>query len=485
MAHPLTLLRAAKGLSHPEYARLVAQAHSELGLGQMAARREKVSRWESGRTVPEHSAQLAMAHLHGVPAREVCRLGWPHWLHLVTSDTILLDQPCTATGAELALHSALHLPKAPRSPALLLKGAALAVQLRSAIGQMTVGGRTRRSRPDGCSSVASVASIAEQLRWIEVRVAALERHEYGTTVPVAALYPAAHAEHRLVVRLLGVGGHGAPASRRLFRLAARTALLCSWLSSALGEETRAERHNLTAVRAAAAAGEPAVAAVAMTQLALRHIIAGDPADGLTLVRAARAAHSRSAPGAATLLHNVEALALAGTGNAVGAARALDRAAESVALASCTGTGTGTGTDPDAPPYDADAHERSVTVARAQVSLFLDAPHKARWQFENLTDSLLAPHAAVPSPHTGVWLLYVADAHLALGEIGPAVRTVHQAVDVAGTLPPGLALRYRERLARHAHEPAVRQVLERLDDPLSGPPSGSPTGPPPRPPSEAT
>ncbi|EFL19771.1 predicted protein [Streptomyces sp. C] len=61
---------------------LVAETHAALGLGQMAARREKVSRWESGRTIPEHSAQLAMAHIHHVPATEVCRLGWPHWLYL-------------------------------------------------------------------------------------------------------------------------------------------------------------------------------------------------------------------------------------------------------------------------------------------------------------------------------------------------------------------------------------------------------------------
>ncbi|MEV7601218.1 hypothetical protein AB0O91_28020 [Kitasatospora sp. NPDC089797] len=448
MAHPLTLLRASMGLSHPEYARLVAQTHVELGLGQMAARREKVSRWESGRTVPELGAQLAMAHLHGVPAHEVRRLGWPHWIHLVIGDTTLLDQPYTVAGAELALGGALHLPKAPRTPSLLLTGGALTAQLRSAVDQMTADDRGAGADP------GRPGSSAEQLRWIETRVDALERYEYGTFVPALSLYLAAHAEHRLVVRMLGCSRHDVEASRRLFRLAARTALLCSWLSSALGEETRAEQHNLTAVRAAAAAGEPAVAAVAMTQLALRHIIAGNPADGLTAVQAARAVDSRPGAGAATLLHNVAAIVLARTGDAIGAARSLDRAAQHAVSAAATSPNASGGTDP---------YERSVGVARAQASLFLDAPRKARFQFESLTGTLLAPRATTPSPYTGVWLLYVVDAHLALGDIGLAARTAHQAVEVAGALPPGLVLQYRERLAPHAHEPVVRQVLDRLDD----------------------
>ncbi|MFF4815744.1 hypothetical protein ACFY2K_14290 [Kitasatospora sp. NPDC001309] len=478
MAHPLILLRSAKGLSHPEYARLVARTHVELGLGQMAARREKVSRWESGRTVPEHTAQLAMAHIHGVAAREVRRLGWPHWLHLVIGDTTLLEQPYTAAGAELALSSALHLPKAPRSPRLLLRGPALTAQLRSALTQIAAdGGGTRAgrdARPGRGDVPGRSQALAEQLHWIEARTGALERHEDGSLIPAEALYRAAHAEHRLVVGLFNGRDRDDPAARPLFRLAARTALLCTWLSSAVGEETRAERHNLTAIRAAAAAAAPGTASAAMAHLARRHLTAGSPADALALVRAAAAVRAGqsgqsgqsgqpgqsgqrgSSYGPESILHCAEALALARLGNATGAARALDRAAASAASGGAgpaVGAGAGAGA----------GAERCVTVSRALAALFLGDPQGAKPYFELFTDSLLAPRSAVPSPQTGVWLLYAADAHLALGELDRVADTVHRAVDVTGRLPPGLDLQYRARLARHENEPAVRQVLERLDE----------------------
>ncbi|MFB8062477.1 hypothetical protein ACFC6U_40740, partial [Kitasatospora purpeofusca] len=73
--HPLTLLRTSLGHSQSAYAQLIAKTHAQLGFGQMAARREKVSRWESGRIVPELTAQYAMAHVHRVPAGEAGTAG--------------------------------------------------------------------------------------------------------------------------------------------------------------------------------------------------------------------------------------------------------------------------------------------------------------------------------------------------------------------------------------------------------------------------
>ncbi|MFD7905093.1 hypothetical protein ACFV4G_22940 [Kitasatospora sp. NPDC059747] len=489
MAHPLALIRAAEGLSPSEYARIVARTHAELGFGQMAARREKVHRWESGRTVPEPTAQLAMAHHHGVPAPEVHRLGWPHWLHLVIGDAVLLDQPYTAAGAALALNSALHLPKAPCPAALLLTGAALAAHLRTALVRATTdadrnpdGTGPRDTSPHDTSphdtgppdtGPHDTGPSAEQLRWIGARTSALERHESGTYLPTAALYGAAHAEHRLVVRLIGAHGHDGPAARRLFRFAARTALVCAWLSSALGEETRAERHNLTAVRAAAAAGEPDLAAVATARLAARHVVGGDPVDALALVRAARTVGTRPSPGTMTALHCTEALALARLGHAAGSARALDRAGKAASATPAAGD-TPFGAAPfgaapfgaapfGAAPFGAAPHRLTVTVARARSALLLGAPHEAEPHFRVLVDSLQAPPAGAPSPHTGSWLLDAVDAHLAVGDFGSAAVAVHRAVHVTGTLPPGLARQYRDRLSAHGREPAVRRALEFLRD----------------------
>src|SRR5262245_41707753 len=93
--HPLAALRSRAGYTHGEYARLIAETHAELGFGHMAARREKVSRWEAGRAVPERTAQLAIAHIHAVPKEDVDRLVWPDWLHLAYGDARQLELPWT------------------------------------------------------------------------------------------------------------------------------------------------------------------------------------------------------------------------------------------------------------------------------------------------------------------------------------------------------------------------------------------------------
>ncbi|MFB8239574.1 hypothetical protein ACFC58_23770 [Kitasatospora purpeofusca] len=76
---------------------------------------------------------------------------------------------------------------------------------------------------------------------------------------------------------------------------------------------------------------------------------------------------------------------------------------------------------------------------------------------------MAPRDTTPLARTAVWLLYTIDTHLALGQLDIAAEAAHQAVDLTGTLPPGLAREYRRKLARHRHEPVVRQALDRLND----------------------
>lgn len=446
MLHPLARLRTAAGLSHPAYAHLVAQTHAALGLGQMAARREKVSRWESGRTEPEHSAQLAMAHIHHVPASEVGRLGWPDWLHLATGDTGLLDEPHTEEGAAHVLDSSLLLPRAPRPSGLLLGGRVLTRQVATALAHLaesSEGEAAETAVRDGAGAPSA------RLEWAETRIAALEQYEFGSLLPPAALYSAAVAEHRRLVALIAATPHSRPVPRTLFRLAARTGLLCCWIASALGEEARAERHAHAALRAAVAAGSRAHVSDAFTRLALRHLIAGEAADALTLLHGARAALPRTSPEAEVELHCQQALAQARLGDPGAAQRSLGSAAEAIAR----GTGASAMI----------AQQRSVAVSGALIWLFLGRHDTARRHFGPLTERLTAPQAGPPSPFTAQWLLYAVSTHLALGEVDVAADTARHALDVTGTLPPGMALQYHERLAAHGHEPLVRQVLERLHD----------------------
>ncbi|MFI5649017.1 hypothetical protein [Kitasatospora sp. NPDC051705] len=445
MAHPLTLLRATLGLSQPEYARLLSHTHRDLGLGTMAARREKVSRWESGRIVPEFTAQLAMAHLHGVPAAEVRRLGWPHWTHLATRDTVLLDQPYTDEGAAAVLASTAQPAESSQPQALALCGAALAGQLRSALERLT----SSPSRPQG----SLPEDLAGRVTGIEARVGALEAQEHGTLLSPAGLYAGAHAEHRLVVALLARHGHGHPAAPALFALAARTALVCGWLSGALGEAARAERHNLAAIRAAAEGGHPGLAAQAMIQLARHHLVAGAADDAMLYIRATRSADPRAPAAAAVALHNNEAVAFARLGRARTAALALERADRCLTEVPATA---------DGPPDDG-AYRLYRSVTQAAVWWYLGEPRRAEPYFRPVTDFLLSPHTTTLSPHTALWLLYTVDTHLALDELDVAAEATHQAIDLTGTLPPGLAREYHRRLTPHRHEPLIHHALDHLHD----------------------
>ncbi|MFE3503438.1 hypothetical protein [Kitasatospora sp. NPDC059160] len=470
--HPLTRLREGMGLSQSEYAKLVARTHTALALGNTAARRERVSRWEAARSVPEHTAQLAMAHIHGIPAREVHQLGWPHWLHLATGDATLLDQPYTDHGAVLALRAVVDLSGARHSPELTLRGRELASHLGAALTQLADPGRTGWTRRTTRSAAGCVPGlVGNRLRWSEARTTALEQQEAGTLMPAAALYGVAYAEHRLVVGNLlsgartstetGAGTSGgveSPGPRRLFPLAARTALLCTWLSSALGEETGAERHNLAALRAAVATGDRAAAGVVMAQLATRHLIVGDAADARMIVRAARAADPEPAPAVAVVLHTREALALARLGRSGDTARALDRAADTLAA------DTPVASDHKhrhRPGFPFTVDDRFLTSVRADAWLHAADPRRAEPHAAALLDWLDGPEPVLAPPLTGRMLLSVVDTYLALGEAAQAVRATSCAIGVSGTLPQGLARQYHGRLAAHQHEPLIREALEQL------------------------
>ncbi|MEW2574968.1 hypothetical protein [Streptomyces syringium] len=447
--HPLASLRASLRLSHPAYAQLVAEVHAQLGYGQMAARREKISRWESGRTVPELTAQLAMAHIHQVRGEEVERLGWPHWLYLAADHSALLFQPWTPQGAVDSLRSTARLDHARRLPSLTLTGSALASAARTSLSVLA-GPQAPHARDGHHVSSDTVA-------WIESRTRKLELQESGTLTAPAALYFAARAEHQLITTLLTTGGYDRHTGTRLLLLAARTAMLCAWLSRVLGEDIAAERYALAAIRAATAAGARRHVATYMSQLSVKHLIAGDPHDALCLVHAARAITQRPTAGLAASLHTKEALALARLGDTVGSARALGRVADAL-------TADAAGHDPAIDPFDIKIDGEYLAVARGNVWLFLDQPKKALPFFVTLLNDSASPRTATPaSPHAARRLLYVVDVQLALGELDAAAHSAHRAIAITGTLPPGLAEQYRQRFASYRREPVARDLLDRLAD----------------------
>ncbi|MBT2511482.1 hypothetical protein J7I98_37955 [Streptomyces sp. ISL-98] len=449
--HPLTLLRASVNLSHPAYARLVAETHADLGFGHMAARREKVSRWESGRTVPELTAQIAIAHIHQVPEEAVTRLGWPYWLHLATSDAALLTSPWTPDGAIDVLHGTARRADAEPRSYLAVTGSAVASLSRASLAavadwQPPPARDGRRVAPDTAA-------------WIETRIEALEAVE--PPVSPAVLYPAARAEFRLITGLLAGSGYDRKTGTWLFLLAARAAALCGWFSDALGEEARGERYYLAAIRAATTAGARRWASVYLSNLAASHLAVGDPRDAVPLIGAARAIARRPSPRLTAALYIREARTHARLGEAAASTRALDHAASTLAA----GPGDW---DPTIDPFVGNVDEDWLARSTGITWLQIGRPERALRHFTTLLDDGPSSHVpTLPFLPLARDLLHVVDAQIALGELEAAVHSAGRAVAVFGSLPIGLLRRYRQRFAPHRGVPAVRDLFDLLEEqPLS-------------------
>lgn len=440
--HPLAFLRTSAGLSHPAYARLIADTHAGLGFGNMAARREKVSRWESGRTVPELSTQLAIAHVHKVAEQDVRRLGWPHWLHLAT-DAALLDQPWTPQGAIDATRRTVQPWREGTRSYLTVTGAVLDAQIKNAL--TTLAASHQAPSRDGHQVTPEILAGAE------ARTQALEAQEAGSSATPMALHYAAQAEHRLISGLSATAGYDRPTGTRLLLLATRTASLSGCLSGCLGDEAGAERYLLAAIRTAAAAGSRQDVAACMGHLATRHLTAGDARDARCLANAAQTLAPRLPPHFRAYLLCKDAIALARLGETTRSMRALDRAAALVTHAP----------DQGPPPHSLgiriDGHFLSINYGNAW--RYLGNPRKALLCLA----PLLAPPTAQPPPQTGRRLLYAVDAHLSLGDLDAAVEITLRAVALLGTLPPGLAGQCRRRFTPHLSAAPVNDLLRHLED----------------------
>src|SRR5690242_7248373 len=102
--HPLAYVRRRHGWSYQDLARVIADHAKALGV-PMAARREKVWRWEHWGVVPEADSQRALARALGIPARELESRPWPRWLpsHGGMPDGL----PWTVEGSRTALAALL------------------------------------------------------------------------------------------------------------------------------------------------------------------------------------------------------------------------------------------------------------------------------------------------------------------------------------------------------------------------------------------
>ncbi|MFG1806692.1 hypothetical protein [Streptomyces sp. NPDC049040] len=325
--HPLAYVRRRHGWSYQDLARVIAEHARALGV-PMAARREKVWRWEHWGVVPEADSQRALARALGIPAREVDARPWPRWLpaHGGMPDGL----PWTAEGSLTALSSVLDDAAAdPRGFPIADEHALLdAIADWDAAGaeDATHRGAGRREQPasvrDGGRAEPSVID-GTALDWLEAGVTGLR--QLDDRLGGAAVRHRVEADLRLVSGLLrrGLPGHGGRGTeRRLLRVAADLAQLGGWAATDSGRHGAAQRHYLTGLRLAHSAGDRPLAVALWGGLVLQSVIADRPRDAVAAAEAA----VRAAGGAHPLVRALAASRLARAHAAAGAEGACRRAA---------------------------------------------------------------------------------------------------------------------------------------------------------------
>ncbi|MFI0795536.1 hypothetical protein ACH4OY_23080 [Micromonospora rubida] len=253
-----------------------------------------------------------------------------------------------------------------------------------------------------------------------------------------------YGAYRLRRAVRALSGAGPAGRRRLLPVLAESAQLAGWLAADAGRPADGLRAYRLGLRAAAAAGDPTLGGHVLG--AASHLLAeaGDPHGALVLARTGYAGSRRHAsPGLRALLLHRAALAAALGGRPEAARQSLAAAGR---LAGAVEPGR-------EPPwlYWLDGPELAAMTGRTLVALGRPRP----------AEPLLAAARRAGHPRSaalyGGWL---ARGHLQLGEVEQACAVADAALlDAirAGSLrAAGQLAEVRRRLARHAHEPAVRR-----------------------------
>jgi hypothetical protein len=286
--HPLAYIRRRHGWSYQDVARVIADHAKALGV-PMAARREKVWRWEHWGVVPEADSQRALARALGVPAKEVEARPWPRWLpaHGGMPDGL----PWTVQGSRTALNSLVDDGTTDPRGYPIADGQTL----RDAIADWDA------AEAEGVPGTAAAERVPAQatapgpefeipafvdgsvVEWLEAGVLGLRRLD--DRLGGAAVRHRVEADLRLVSGLLGRDVQGAALQRRLLRIAADLAQLGGWAATDTGRHGAAQRHYLTGLRLAHSAGDRALAVALWGGLALQSVIAGRPQDAVAAAEA--------------------------------------------------------------------------------------------------------------------------------------------------------------------------------------------------------
>lgn len=450
--HPLAALRAKAGYTHGEYARLIAETHAELGFGHMAARREKVSRWEAGRAVPERTAQLAIAHIHAVPEEDVDRLAWPEWLHLAHGDARQLEFPWTLEAAPEAILDAVAARQPTQQGYLLATGRAAKSLADTWLDAMT---ESLAEKPQGLSPHGSMPARWQQGPDGELQACARLRTllKFAGWFTAGWLVPASeqelrHLAHHFVTAPDAVPDQGSA----VLTLAAEGLALCGFIARLEGEHVSAQRYYVAGLRCATAAGNAEVAVGIMTMHAAQYLDLRLHEEATELLSSARTLVRRSRlrltdPALPTLMHGQIARVYAQRGDDLGRRRSL--AAGRAALESV-------------PTQDPMVilpvrGGRWLQLMDAVSLLEMGQPDMAIKAFDPVLSEQV-PELKLPPAVRSLYLLRAAEAQAALGDLAGSVESVSQATTLLGGVRAAVSKQVRLALLSYPDLPEVKTLL---------------------------
>jgi tetratricopeptide (TPR) repeat protein len=442
--HPLNQVLTLRGWTAEYCLRRVAAKHKALGYGGMATRKEKISRWtrpDSPQT-PNMPTQLAMAEVLEIDAREVRARPWPLWLLLgLRDDTTIWESPWNPAGTIHALDHAGGLVDLDRRGFLMATTATVAAVLAQ--------WATADPAPANASGGRRIgAAVADRF---DSRLN--ELHHLDDDLGSDHVYDAARAESRLITRLLRNNSMSEATNRRLHACAAQASTLAGWCSFDSGQTAAAEKHFVTALRAAAGSGDRTAGATALAFWANVRYSNHDPHGALHLIDGALAQRTHIAsPRVLTMLHIRRARAHSIAKEPTAAYRAVD---DALAVY-----------DRGTPP-DEDLQSMywittgEVFQAAASAALSLGDPQRALAYFSAATHH--DPYDPEKEPRgTAIYLSREAEAYLALGDLDGAVETAQRAVELMGGVTSARGSEtlngLRSEFTSHRSIPVVRQFL---------------------------
>jgi len=237
---------------------------------------------------------------------------------------------------------------------------------------------------------------------------------------------------------------------RIAAVGSEVASLAAWLSWDMADAGSARTWYGSAIKAARRSGDRLLTAYQQGSLAQFEIEAGNPAQGLGLIRSARRQLGAEPPAiAAAWLSSAEAVAHATAGD--------ERAADRALIASAADVDRQRGVQPPWPwvfPFD----ERKVAAARVMCGARLARP---RWILSSLDDAT----AALSSGHEkqrALLGLDVATGHMASGRIDTAYALATQALETGLRLRSGRVVE-RARIFRRDYTSASPPKIVRAFD----------------------